>query len=88
MSDRTDNRTLARWLLARYKRKRVQQKAQDEINFAAQEMAAITRASLDELAKPMNPPTVSYAAEDRFDFLHCSPADEIRAHGLGVSLSL
>jgi hypothetical protein len=88
MNDSYGNRSIARWLLARHKRKRMQQKAQDEIEFAAQEMAAITMAHTGVAPLPVNAPMVRYCPEDRFDFVHCSPADEIRAHGLGVSLGL
>jgi hypothetical protein len=87
MSDRTDNRTLARWLIARYKRKKMAERFADEMNKEAL-TAALAESTQDIVPLPDNPPAVHFSAEDRFDFVLCCPADEIRAHGMGLDLTL
>lgn len=94
MEDRYGNRTMARWLIARYKRRKDMQRARDRmLEDFSDHLKSMPEVALAYPATPSEcttatPPSTRYAAEDRFDFVHCSSADEIRAHGLGVTLSL
>lgn len=94
MNEYRDNRTVGRRLLAIYKNRKALQRAREQLaEDSAEFMKHLPRPlfnlpAIPDDCLPVTPPSVSYAAEDRFDFLHCSPADEIRAHGMGVALHL